>query len=320
MVAGDRLLELPTAAVYLAEAEWRAENEDAADASADIALDAARRQGSNHVLLQALADFPAVASRRIDAELDPGSPWHELGRALLAQGIALPTSVRASVDLREFGQRAILVNGVEARPRIAKTYELLAYLATRRPAQAKRDELLEALFEGRSDESARAYLRQAVHWLRQVLPEGGIVVEDGRVRLSDEVTITSESMRFASQLAEAARMQGSERISATQRALAIYDQGEYLPGPRSAWADEREQELSDLATDARYEVAELALTAGAPIVPVHIEGSALVMPKGRGVNRRARTTITFARPLHPRAGETPEQLTARLREAIERVI
>jgi 1-acyl-sn-glycerol-3-phosphate acyltransferase len=67
----------------------------------------------------------------------------------------------------------------------------------------------------------------------------------------------------------------------------------------------------------RAGVAELALTAGAPIVPVHVEGTALVMPKGRGLNRRGRTTVTFARPLQPRAGETPAQLTERLREAIE---
>jgi 1-acyl-sn-glycerol-3-phosphate acyltransferase len=67
----------------------------------------------------------------------------------------------------------------------------------------------------------------------------------------------------------------------------------------------------------RAGVAELALTAGVPVIPVHIAGSALVMPKGRGVNRRGRTTVTFARPLHPRPGETPEQLTVRLRTAIE---
>jgi 1-acyl-sn-glycerol-3-phosphate acyltransferase len=67
----------------------------------------------------------------------------------------------------------------------------------------------------------------------------------------------------------------------------------------------------------RAGVAELALTASAPIIPIHIEGSALVMPKGRGLNRRARTTVTFARPLHPRPGETPDQLTARLADAIE---
>lgn len=65
-------------------------------------------------------------------------------------------------------------------------------------------------------------------------------------------------------------------------------------------------------------VAELAQTAGAPIIPVHIEGTALVMPKGRGLNRRAKTKVTFARPLHPRPGETPQELTLRLHDAIER--
>ena len=67
----------------------------------------------------------------------------------------------------------------------------------------------------------------------------------------------------------------------------------------------------------RAGVAELALTAGAPIIPIHIEGTALVMPKGRGLNRRAKTKVTFARPLHPRPGETPQQLTQRLHDAIE---
>ncbi|MBE2317873.1 1-acyl-sn-glycerol-3-phosphate acyltransferase [Solirubrobacter sp. CPCC 204708] len=68
----------------------------------------------------------------------------------------------------------------------------------------------------------------------------------------------------------------------------------------------------------RAGVAELALTAGVPIIPIHIEGSALVMPKGRGLNRRGKTTVTFSRPLQPRPGETPDQLTARLQTAIER--
>ena len=67
----------------------------------------------------------------------------------------------------------------------------------------------------------------------------------------------------------------------------------------------------------RHGVSELALTAGAPIIPVHIEGTALVMPKGRGLNRRAKTKVTFGRPLHPRPGESPAELTERLHNAIE---
>ena len=43
MTAADRLLELPTAAVYLAEARWRAGDEDAADAAAALACGRAAR-------------------------------------------------------------------------------------------------------------------------------------------------------------------------------------------------------------------------------------------------------------------------------------
>jgi DNA-binding SARP family transcriptional activator len=262
MVVGDRILELPTAAVYLAEAEWRAGNEQAADRAADLAFDTARRLGSNHLLLQALADFPAVVSRRIDAEPDTDSPWHELGRALLAQGVAVDARVHASVHLLEFGRAAIVVNGEEVRPRIAKAYELLAYLVTRAPRRAEREDLLDALFDGRSDESTRAYLRQAVRWLRHVLPDpAALVVERGTVRLRDDVVIMSESNRFEAALAEAARLQGHERLSATLDALAIYDKGDYLPSARSGWADDRRQRLAELATDARSEAAELALAA-----------------------------------------------------------
>ena len=54
----------------------------------------------------------------------------------------------------------------------------------------------------------------------------------------------------------------------------------------------------------RAGVAELALTAGAPIIPIHIEGSALVMPKAaastaaprRRSPSRARCTRARARP------------------------
>ena len=188
------MLELPTAAVYLAEAEWRAGDEDAADRAADVALDAARRQGSNHVLLQALADFPAVVSRRIDAEPRGSSPWHELGRALIAQGTPVAAQIRAAVELREFGRCAIVVDGVERRPRIAKTYELLAYLAVSRDARADRAELLDALFDGRSDDSTRAYLRQAVRRLRSVLPpRTPCSPTAATVQLSDAVAVSSAS-------------------------------------------------------------------------------------------------------------------------------
>jgi DNA-binding SARP family transcriptional activator len=263
MMSGDRMLELPTAAVYLAEAEWRAGDEEAADAAVDLALYGAHRQGANHVLLQALRDFPAVASRRIDAEPGADSPWHEIGRALIAQGAVLEAAPRASVELAEFGRRAIVVDGEEARPRIAKTYELLAYLVTRPNGEAGRDELLEVLFDGRIDDSTRAYLRQAVRWLRHVLPsDDAVVVEGGRVRVGGDALVTSESTVLESRLTEAARLQGEDRLAATLDALEIFDRGDYLPGSHLRWVDDRRERLIELATDARYEAAELAFAAG----------------------------------------------------------
>ena len=262
MCAGGRILELPTAAVYLAEAEWRADNQDAADRAADIALDAARQQGSNHVLLQALADFPAVVARRIDAEPHADSAWHGIGRALAAQGVAVGTRIPTAVELVEFGGTAIILNGTEARPSLAKCYELLGFLAARNGAPASRDELLNALFDARADESARSYLRKTIIGVRRLLPPDAVCVgDDGRVGLSPDVVLASESVRLEHELAAAARLQGSELVTATEDALAPLSRGEYFPGVRSAWVDDRRQQLAEAATTARAAAADAAYAA-----------------------------------------------------------
>lgn len=261
MRRSHRMLELPTAAVYLAEAEWRAGNEEASDRAADVALEAARHQGSNHMLLRALADFPAVVSRRIDVEAAADSPWHSLGRALAADGIPLDATVAAAVEVVEFGARRIFVGGDEVRPRIVKSYELLAYLASRRGASADRDALLAALFEGRADDSTRAYLRQAIRWVRQVLPEGAIETAEGSVRIGDAVTLRCESVRFEAALAEAMRQQGNDKLRGMLAALELFDRGPYLPGLASTWIEDRRRDLTELAGDARYEAAEVAFAA-----------------------------------------------------------
>ena len=220
MRAGDRILELPTAAVYLAEAEWRAGNEDAADRAADIALEAAQRQGSNHILMQALADLPAVLSRRIDSEPSADSIWHQLGRALIAQGVRLTANPGASIHFSDFGERSLEVDGELRPPKISKSYELLAYLMTH--GEATREGLLGALFKGRADNSARAYLRQAINGLRECLPERALVApQGGSVALADDVLIVSDSERLESRLIEAARLQGRDRVAATLDALTL---------------------------------------------------------------------------------------------------
>jgi DNA-binding SARP family transcriptional activator len=263
MRAGNRILELPTAAVYLAEAEWRAGNQDAADDAADIALEAANQQGSNHVLLQALADFPAVVARRIDAEAHADSAWHGIGRALAAQGVAVGTRIPTAIELVEFGRTAIILDGAEVRPSLAKCYELLGFLAARKGAPANRDELLNALFDSRDDESARSYLRKTIIGVRRLLPPDAVSVsgDDGRVGLSPDVVLASESARLEQGLAAAARLQDAELVTATEDALEPLARGEYFPGIRSDWVDDRRQQLAEAATTARAAAADAAYAA-----------------------------------------------------------
>jgi DNA-binding SARP family transcriptional activator len=264
MTTSDRILELPTAAAYLSEARWRAGDEDGADAAADLAYEAAVRQGSNHYLLQALASFPAVLARRLDSEPRADSPWHELGRGLRAQDVAVDLRLAARVELVEFGEPAVLVDGVPApRPRIAKSYELLAFLISRPRHRATRDELLGALFDGRSDDSARAYLRQAVHQLREVLPSDVKLVSDAHgTALHDTMIVSSESTLLETLLAEAARLQGEERIEANLRAIAIAARGQYLEGVHSIWVEDRREHLARAVLDARQDAAELSFACG----------------------------------------------------------
>ncbi len=63
-------------------------------------------------------------------------------------------------------------------------------------------------------------------------------------------------------LAEAARLQGEERVEATLRALAVADRGQYLEGLSSIWIEERRDRLARLVADARQDAAELCFAAG----------------------------------------------------------
>lgn len=259
----DRIFCLPAAGIYLAEAEWRLGDADAADRAADVALAAAHRQGSHHLLLQALADFPAVLSRRLDAETDPDSAWHGLGRLLPSLGEASWAGAAPHVVLAEFGRMAITVAGAPVRPRIKKSYELLAYLASRRPVDVSREQLLEVLFDGRADASTAAYLRQAVHQLRLAFGDDvPFDASEGRVRMGADVPIVTESGHVEELLAEASALLGEARLTGLLHALQIVERGEYLPGVRSEWAEERRSHLAARVTAARFEAAETAYTLG----------------------------------------------------------
>ncbi|KJK34551.1 hypothetical protein UK15_35365 [Streptomyces variegatus] len=257
--AGGLFLELPIVGVLLAEAEWRSGHEDTADRAADLALETSARQGSHHVLLKILTEFPAVASRRIDAEAEADTPWHAVGRALAAQGSNIKVTARMpTVTVSEFGRHALIVDGVEARLRISKSLELLSYLGSRPGHTADRPRVLEALF-ARDDRSTRAYLRQAVHQLNLALPpQLRLTVERNRLSLADEVAQGCQSLLMDADLAHAHRLTGQARLSATE-ALLARNEGDYLPDRTSQWVEARRRVLSQQTADALSSAADLAL-------------------------------------------------------------
>ncbi len=263
MQAGHRLLYLPTAATYLAEAEWRAGDEEASDEAVEVALDASERMGSRHVLLQALRDFPTVAARRIDAEPSGASRWHRLGRALRAERVELSGVLPARILVREFGQLSVEVDDRPAPLRLTKSCLLLAYLATTADRADRRSRVLEALFDAGRDGSVAAYLRQAAHRARQVLPEGVLLeLTADSVTLRPPLAVVSESVRFEALLEESLALQGRARFDVLVRALSAWDGGDYLPRVDLAWANDRRLGLQAARDDALVEAGILAFDAG----------------------------------------------------------
>lgn len=276
MTAGDRLLELPTAAVYLSEAMWRAGDAGAADAAADLALGVASAQGGRHLLLQALDDVPAVAVRRADAEPSHSSPWHELVAALSSGRAALTTPAAPRLVLEEFGAVRLSVDGREVRPRLAKSTELLAFLLHRPAATARRAVLLDSLFPGRSDAAGRSYLRQAVYRLREVLPEGVALLQEGDVhRLTPEASVSGSSGSFEHLLAEAGRQDGEHRLHTLLEALRTAGGGPYFEGVSTAWLDARREELAAAFTQAQVDAGAVALRLGRIRETRELAGAAL---------------------------------------------
>ncbi len=257
----DRLLFLPQAAVLLAEVEWRLGEPEAADQAADWALEAAEGQGSDHLLLQALREHPAVVSRRLDAKTDADTRWHELGRRLIGEGRLPHGSVTPRVRIRELDDPAIVVDGAVLRPRLSKSFELLAYLAVH-GGRASRSDLLGALFDGRDDDSTRSYLRQVVLGLRRTLPDDvPLDASPEQIAWRDD-GLVAESVELANTMRQAMLLRGRDRLEASSEALAPLERAEYLPGTASDWADRRRHELQTLANDVRQAAAESAYEIG----------------------------------------------------------
>lgn len=68
----------------------------------------------------------------------------------------------------------------------------------------------------------------------------------------------------------------------------------------------------------RHGTSRLALEMNMPVVPIAIVGAYAAMPKGRSWPRRGRPPIRvrYGQPVYPRAGETHQQLSLRMQQAV----
>jgi 1-acyl-sn-glycerol-3-phosphate acyltransferase len=62
--------------------------------------------------------------------------------------------------------------------------------------------------------------------------------------------------------------------------------------------------------------AYLSLRCGTPVVPVHVEGTDRILPKGRNLPRPSPTTVSFGHPMYPREGEDSRRFAVRIEQAV----
>ncbi|MBL5973673.1 MAG: hypothetical protein D3X82_07900 [Candidatus Leucobacter sulfamidivorax] len=258
MSSVERWMFLPVAAVYLSEAEWRAGNESAADQAADLALSAAEATGSHHTLIQALTDFPSVLSRRLDLELDQDGVWQDLGRAMVLQTETQPGVLRrGEFHLVETGDAHLEFDDRSVELKLAKSAELLSFLALE-GGSASRDQLIEALFESKTEKAAHAYLRMAVNEIRRALEDPDCIAVDANRVWWAAGSLRSDFTDLRVRLRRLANVGGQERLRLALSALHASEDKPYLAGGRSAWAQEQRERWSQLRLDTKHIAAEAA--------------------------------------------------------------
>ena len=164
----------------MAEARWRLGDEDGHDAAAAAARAATEAMGSLGPLLTALQDAPDVLARCIDAGGPEAAGWRALARA--GETSRTATSVEgARIVIGTLGRLRLDVDGTERHISPPRAIDVAAEVARAGMRGLSRERLVEVLAEHSID--AQNYLRQVIHRLRRVAPEGvELTSEDGLLR------------------------------------------------------------------------------------------------------------------------------------------
>ena len=70
------------------------------------------------------------------------------------------------------------------------------------------------------------------------------------------------------------------------------------------------------AGDFKPGAAFLSTRTKLPVIPVHLEGTGRILPKGKNIPHRGSTTVTFGFPLHPEEGEDPRRMSERIEASV----
>jgi LuxR family transcriptional regulator, maltose regulon positive regulatory protein len=262
MRQADRMLMLPFAAAYLAEAEARVGAANASSAAAELAYEAARNMGSTFVLQQALRHVPVVLRRQIEQDAS-GLRWrHLVGHRppeTRSPQTAGSTSRPVIVEVQTHGPVPdLIVDGVPRCSRRTKVLELAAYL-TLHPEGVERHRLQERLFPDTDPRRGGNYFRQVVHKLRHATGVNLARSSQGHVRWPEELHVDSTDVRFERLLSGASRLQGRDRLDQLVATLGLVE-GPYLPESELEWVEARRHELEVLIVEAAVDAAQVALT------------------------------------------------------------
>jgi DNA-binding SARP family transcriptional activator len=94
------------------------------------------------------------------------------------------------------------------------------------------------------------------------MPSDTPLAVDGDTIAWTDDHLTSDSNELRHDVQQALHLRGGARPAALLASLAVFDRGEFLPDARSRWADQRREELRELANDARLAAAEAAFDIG----------------------------------------------------------
>jgi DNA-binding SARP family transcriptional activator len=236
------------------------------------------------------------------------------------------------VHLRDLGVPALVIDGEQRHARIGKSYALCAYLI-HVGGRATRDELLEALFDGRLDDSSRAYLRQANQVLRGLLPDGIELLREGDMFLLEGASaVETETMLLQARLVSATALVGTSRLEATHNIVREYGDAIFLEGVECRWVSTRRAEVAAMIADARIDTAILAFElsrfelAGAMLTtvlehdPYREQGWRILMrvAAAQGLEDRVIETFRRCESALERVGLEPSPSTRLLAERLRR--